>query len=181
MNLPDFIRRRAGAIALVLNGLLSLGITVSGLVYYNSRPHPAPQARLGSVTIDLRQLDHRLTFRDLQSAGMFADLECDHCDFSGRLKKPYLVENDFTDIDFMATLFLARGRHVLSLDFYGRDIPAGQRRLEQALQELRSRFPGHAQAIRQVAGGWEDSPSPAPDPLASAGLSARDMGPGAVH
>lgn len=156
VKVGEFIHRRAGVLALLLNGLLCLGITISGLVYYNSRPHPAPESGLGSVAIDLKQLDHHLEFEDLQAAGMFTGLACGHCDFSRTRTRLHLREEDFTDIAFMGTLYLGRGRDELWLHFYGNDRPAGQRRLEAAMQDLRSRFPGYPQAFRQVGQAWGD-------------------------
>lgn len=165
--LPRFIRERARAIALVLNGLLCLAMTVSCLVYFNSRPQPAPQTSVGSITIHLAQLDHALRFEHLQQAGLFKHIRCRHCDFTRSRTQTHVSETDFADLGLMGRLYLGKGREVLYLHFHGIDIAAGTRRVEQAIEALRKQFPGREEAIQ-----WLEPYRPEPLPDAGAGRAS---------
>lgn len=148
MKLPRFILERSGALALALNGVLGLAMAISSLVYFNSRPEPAYETGIGSVTIDLAQLNHGLQFEHLQQAGLFANIKCRHCDFSRSRTRRHLRVTDFSDIGLMGVLYLGTGREVMWLHFYGTEIPAGQQRLAQSIRALHTRFPGREDAIR---------------------------------
>ncbi len=148
MKLPRYILEHARPIALLLNGVIAMLATVSGIIHYNSRPEPAYEARVGSITVDLARLHHSLRFEHLQEAGLFRQIECGHCDFTRSRKRAHLREKDFNDLGLMGLLYLGRGRETLSLHFHGIDIPVGQQRLEEAVRALRGQFPGREDAIQ---------------------------------
>lgn len=158
MDAQNFFRRnrmRFAWAALVLQGAL---MTTVSICYSLSPPRPDVHAQLGVVSIPLAKLDHKLTFADLQSAGMFVNVRCRKCDFSAGVNtagdRRYLSLDDFENPRFMSSLF--KDRHTLSLHFFGENIPAGQQQLDTALKLLRAKFPGKEDAIKLEYGNYED-------------------------
>lgn len=153
MSMTGFLRRNARRLAWAGLTLECALMTFASVTYFNSTPHPDGHAQLGVVTIQLAKLDYKLTFAELQSAGMFVNVSCRKCGFSAGVKTPYM--EDLEDARFMGTLF--RSRQTLSLNFFGENIPAGQQQLDTALQALRAKFPGQEAAIQLVSRGFEDN------------------------
>jgi hypothetical protein len=159
MRVMEFFRRHSKRLAWAGLALQCGLMSFVSIGYSLSTPRPDPHAQLGVVSIELAKLDHKLTFTDLQSAGMFVNVRCRECDFSAIAvaadRKRWLSLDDFEDPRFMGNLF--KDGHALSLHFYGENIPAGQLLLDTALQTLRARFPGQEAAIQLVSRGFEDS------------------------
>jgi hypothetical protein len=105
---------------------------------------------LGSVMIDLKQLDYRFGLQDLQAAGLFVGDKCRKCDFSpGGSMKP--EGHTGADEDgFQATLH--RFRDHLTLHFYGEYAAPGRQRFKRTANALQARFAGHTSAISVTYG-----------------------------
>lgn len=151
MSLLEFLHRRGIQLALMVNGLLSLGVTYASIVYFNSTPQPAPQAQVGSVAINLKMLGGQFGCEDMKSAGMLRGLDNRKCDFQAQRKSLHLHLKDFSDHELMATLYLYRPHQVLWLHFFSNDIPVGRQRLDRSLLALRSQYPGRGDAIRLIS------------------------------
>lgn len=148
MGLREIIHARARQIQFVLVCLIGGGIATSSVIYFNTPPTPHHQAQVGNVVIDLKQLDYRLTFEDLQSLGLFAGVRCRKCKFErgGRT----VNVDDFGDPALMASLL--RYQRYVYLNFYSADAPLGRQRFDTVAREIRARFPGRGQAIRMFRG-----------------------------
>ncbi|MEO8313967.1 MAG: hypothetical protein ABI645_04140 [Pseudomonadota bacterium] len=153
MSMLDFCRRNSRRLAWAAQALLCALVTYASVAYFNSNPHPDVHARLGVVSIDLAGLDYKLTFAELQSAGMFLNTSCRKCDFSAKGSESFLEDRE--DARFMG--FMGRSHRTLWLTFFGENIPVGQRQLDVALQALREKFPGREDAIKLVFRGFEDN------------------------
>jgi hypothetical protein len=151
MSFRDFLQRHGKRLSLVVNGLLCLMLTIASTIHFNSAPHPAVEAQLGTIVVDLNQLGYQLKYEDLQNAGMFRNRRCNKCDFSKNAKQHR--HEDFKNPQFMGTL--TRSGDNLWLHFFGKDISGGKEQLQQALNALRTEFPGRSEAI------YEPTPGPA--------------------
>jgi hypothetical protein len=148
MGLRDFIQTRARQIQFVLVCLMGAGIATSSAIYFNTLPRPHPQALVGYVIMDLKRLDYRVTYEDLQLLGLFAGKQCGKCDFVRGGKNVNL--DDLDDHSFMTTL--VRYQRYLYLNFYSADAPTGQQRFDAVARKVRTRFPGRSNAIRIFRG-----------------------------
>lgn len=148
MGLREFIHARARQIQFVLVCLMGAGIATSSVIYFNSPPTPHHQAQIGNVVMDLKRLDYRVTYEDLQSLGLFAGKRCRKCVFVRGGKTVNL--DDFDDHSFMTALL--RYERYLYLNFYSADAPTGQQRFDAVAREVRARFPGRGNAIRIFRG-----------------------------
>lgn len=148
MGLRSFIHARARQIQFVLVCLFGAGVATSSVIYFNTPPIPHPQARIGSVVFDLRQLDYEVTYEDLQSVGLFAGVRCRKCGFErgGRV----VSLEDLDDPSFMASLLRYKG--TLSVAFYSAEPALGRERLDAVARELRARFAGRGKTMRIFRG-----------------------------
>lgn len=155
MGLREFVHGRARQIQFVLVCLFGAGTAVSSVIYFNTPPTPHHRAHVGHVTLDLRQLDYRLTYEDLRSLGLFAGRHCRKCVFDKGGKIVNL--DDFDDRAFMTSLLRYEG--YLYLNFYSADAPIGRQRFEEVARALRQRFPGRGEAIRVDRGMGDEEVS----------------------
>ena len=169
MSIRDFLYRHGKRLSLVVNGLLCLMMTIASIIHFNSAPQPAAESQLGTIVVDLNQLGHRLQFEDLQNAGMFKNRRCSKCDFSAGAKAHH--HKDFNNPEFMGTL--TRSRDTLWLHFFGRDASSGKETMQQALDALRTQFPGQIDAIYERKAEAADNAQIGVDLLVSARSSAQ--------
>jgi len=123
---------------------------------YDHRAHD-PRAIVGHANIDLAKLHYTLKYEDLQRAGMFTDTRCSECDFSPEGYVPIFWGN----ADQQLYGVLGKGKNQLDLAFYyyGKDVPAARRRIDQSLEQLRARFPGERDAITGGSESYQKPPA----------------------
>lgn len=115
--------------------------------YFNHAPLPRPVGpAAGNVAIDLAALDHALQLDDLQAVGLFPGLRCGRCDFSATGTRAGLTSL----VDGAIDVTMWRRQDNLYFNFYAADKAAGEQRINQVLEKLRARFPGHDEAIQPI-------------------------------
>jgi hypothetical protein len=133
--------------------------TYYALTEYNHRAHD-PRAYVGHANIDLEKLHYKLTYDDLQLAGMFAGTRCSECDFSASSHIPLF----WGDADRQLFGVLGKRTHRLTLTFYyyGENFADARRRVDHSLGQLRAMFPGQGESIAGGSGSFQPNPRPEP-------------------
>jgi hypothetical protein len=109
--------------------------------HYTRLEHP--QSYIGVVTVDLAALNYRFGIDDLRGAGLFLEGKPGKELFvEGTIDKFFTGENN---ADLQPEMY--KSGNALLVHFYGENRESGTMRIQRALRELQSRFPGHEDAI----------------------------------
>lgn len=113
-------------------------------------PAPDPKSQVGTIAVDLSRLDFSMTFRSLQSAGLFTESSCRKCDFSQGAKSPVVREQNGREAQI-----LWRSGSKLNVVVFSGDVRTSHAQLENVIHALRTQYPNRDDAFMLCSGASE--------------------------